>query len=272
MKNILRALVLFLGFSGFAPSGLAEIYYVHSDHLGTPTKLTDSAKRVVWSASNRGFGEGIYSADPDGDGHKVDMPLRYPGQYYDKESGLHYNYFRYYDPTVGRYITSDPIGLVGGVNTYEYALGNPVQFSDPFGLWSLNISLYRGIGGQVTLGYADGKGFLYGGLGWGLQGGVSFDPSGNFVRPEKVDVRSCVNVVEEFFAPTFQAGFQVGPLNAGYTGYTGGYYNPKDGYTFIEGGSIDPSYSSFGLSGGISLSPIYGGFAVPVREIGNLLW
>ncbi len=63
--------------------------------------------------------------------------LRFAGQYLDSESGLHYNWNRYYDPTTGRYITSDPIGLAGGLNTYGYALANPVMFIDPEGLKSL---------------------------------------------------------------------------------------------------------------------------------------
>lgn len=61
-------------------------------------------------------------------------PLRFPGQYFDQETGLHYNYFRDYDPSTGRYIESDPIGLDGGLNTYSYSELNPLRYIDPLGL------------------------------------------------------------------------------------------------------------------------------------------
>jgi RHS repeat-associated protein len=80
------------------------------------------------------FGATPPNEDPDGDGIAFDLPLRLPGQYYDRESGLHYNYFRDYDPSVGRYVRSDPIGLNGGLNTYAYVESSPLAGVDPTGL------------------------------------------------------------------------------------------------------------------------------------------
>ncbi|MCB1937341.1 MAG: hypothetical protein KDF59_15525 [Nitrosomonas sp.] len=101
--------------------------YLHTDHLRTPRVATDSSASPVWHWQSDAFGNGT----PTG---STTVNLRFVGQYYDDESGLHYNWNRYYDPKTGRYITSDPIGLDGGLNTYTYVNANPVMFNDPEGL------------------------------------------------------------------------------------------------------------------------------------------
>ena len=118
-----------------APQNVA---YVHADHLATPQKMTDPSGTVVWDRDALPFGQ---TASLTGTG---ELPLRFPGQYYDDETGLYYNYFRDYDPTTGRYIQSDPIGLEGGLNTYAYVDGNPIVKIDPFGLYGTSSCNYYG--------------------------------------------------------------------------------------------------------------------------------
>jgi RHS repeat-associated protein len=87
----------------------------------------------VWRNDNtEPFGDSPPDENPSGLG-VFEFPLRFPGQYTDRETGLHYNYFRDYDPQVGRYIQSDPIGLIAGINTYAYA-DSPIAQIDPLGL------------------------------------------------------------------------------------------------------------------------------------------
>ncbi len=101
--------------------------YIHTDHLGTPRYATDSNGAQVWAWGSDAFGNGTPSGT-------ATVNLRFAGQYWDAESDLHYNWNRYYDPITGRYISSDPIGLAGGLNTFGYALANPVMYIDPRGL------------------------------------------------------------------------------------------------------------------------------------------
>jgi RHS repeat-associated protein len=98
-----------------------DVYDVHSDHLDTPRRLTDASGVEVWEAEIAAFGEAFADPDPDGDLTEIELHVRFPGQYLDEETGLHYNRFRYYDPAVGRYISADPIEQWGGANRYNYA-------------------------------------------------------------------------------------------------------------------------------------------------------
>ncbi|MCU1752682.1 RHS repeat-associated core domain-containing protein [Pseudomonas sp. 6D_7.1_Bac1] len=107
-------------------------FYIHSDHLNTPRIATNASQHTVWQWKSDAFGAGEASGS-------LTLNLRFPGQYYDAESGLYYNYFRDYDPETGRYVQSDPIGLSGGLNTYAYVEGNPLKYVDPTGQSALLI-------------------------------------------------------------------------------------------------------------------------------------
>jgi RHS repeat-associated protein len=105
--------------------GSQGVDYLQADHLGTPMGATGSSAQAFQTHRQGAFGETV------GAGFSRQ---RFPGQYFDAESGLHYNYFRDYDPSTGRYVESDPIGLMGGINTYGYVGGDPLRFVDPLGL------------------------------------------------------------------------------------------------------------------------------------------
>ncbi len=110
------------------------VAYYHYDNLNTPLEATDKAGNVVWSASYNAFGNAtIMTPTATTINPTISSYLRLPGQVEDEETGLHYNWHRYYDRQTGRYLQSDPIGLKGGVNTYAYVGGNPISFADPTG-------------------------------------------------------------------------------------------------------------------------------------------
>jgi RHS repeat-associated protein len=128
-----------IGSLGGLTGGETEaIFFYQTDHLGTPLMLTDQTGQVVWQAEYLPFGEPVsINEDVDGDGTNVTNNLRFPGQYADGETGLHYNMARDYQPGIGRYVEADPLGLDGGINTYAYAILNPCRRFDPLGLWSV---------------------------------------------------------------------------------------------------------------------------------------
>ncbi|WP_411961871.1 RHS repeat-associated core domain-containing protein [Escherichia sp. F1] len=108
-----------------------KIWYYHTDLTGTVQEVTAPDGTLVWAGYQAGFGEN--RGDISNSGAYFEQPLRLPGQYYDEETGLHYNLFRYYAPECGRFVSQDPIGLNGGLNLYAYA-PNPLSWSDPLGL------------------------------------------------------------------------------------------------------------------------------------------
>lgn len=130
-----------------------EFIYLHADHLSTPRTGTNSSGTIVWHWNSDAFGSLLPNEDPDGNGTPTTVNLRFPGQYFDKETNLHYNYFRDYDPRIGRYLESDPIGLAGGLNTFGYVGQNPLGFVDPTGeILFAPIVIGGLIGGGIELG------------------------------------------------------------------------------------------------------------------------
>ncbi|PIT56262.1 hypothetical protein BHC44_01240 [Snodgrassella alvi] len=107
-----------------------HIRYFHTDLNGCPEELTDANGKILWECSFQLWGKRIHEIEHE----PIEQNLRYQGQYLDRETGLHYNTFRYYDPDIGRFTQPDPIGLLGGFNLYQYA-PNGLTWIDPWG-WS----------------------------------------------------------------------------------------------------------------------------------------
>lgn len=128
-----------------------QLNYVHNDHLGRPHKLTNSNKDVVWESRHTSYDSYVIQSNIG------QFNIGFPGQYYDAESNLWYNWNRYYDATTGRYTQSDPVGLAGGTNTYAYVGNNPISFVDYQGQWGIPGAIYGaiagGIGGGITGGW-----------------------------------------------------------------------------------------------------------------------
>ena len=160
----------------------AGVYFYLNDHLGTPQQLLDgNTGAVAWQAAYLPFGEVQISVNT------VTNNLRFPGQYYDAETGLHYNWNRYYDPASGRYISADPIGLGGGLNLYVYVSMNPINSNDFRGLVNIiagvGFSAVGPTGIEASVGRVINPGFFnqksdigsFGSIGAGHGLNVSFD-------------------------------------------------------------------------------------------------
>jgi RHS repeat-associated protein len=120
------------------PNGRSiSVYYVHTDQLNSPRVITrPSDNSIAWRWDTDPFGTSQPNQNPAGLG-TFTYNLRFPGQYYQAETGLMYNYYRDYDPRTGRYLEPDPLGLGGGINPYSYTGNNPISNVDPSGLFSI---------------------------------------------------------------------------------------------------------------------------------------
>jgi len=117
----------------------SSYYFYHNDHMGTPQKMTSANGAVVWSAKYESFGQAVVEVGT------VVNNFRFPGQYFDTESGLNYNYHRYYDSELGRYLRRDPIGIGGGINLFNYVSMDPINKSDIMGLCPCNSDCKTGM-------------------------------------------------------------------------------------------------------------------------------
>ncbi|MFY0990976.1 RHS repeat-associated core domain-containing protein [Halomonas sp. C05BenzN] len=172
-----------------------EIYHIHVDHLGTPQVLTDATGAIAWEAHYRPFGDAITSGS-------LTFNLRFPGQYHDAETGLHYNWHRYYDPQTGRYLTSDPIGLMGGLNPYLYAEANPLYFTDPEGLMAPQL-----IGGGLGFAVSAGMTIYQGGdLSDAFLNGVQAGAAGFISGGGSVAMGVSASVLASFYRSNIECG------------------------------------------------------------------
>lgn len=126
-------------YSGTSTTPLTTTYYsVEADHLGTPRLITDSAQAQRWTWHSAPYGDTQPNEKP-GTAAALVYNLRFPGQYFDKEVNTFYNWHRDYESTTGRYIQSDPIGLLADINTYRYGAGQPLHFLDQTGLFITSV-------------------------------------------------------------------------------------------------------------------------------------
>jgi len=242
----------------FTPDTVAtnppKIYFIHADHLDTPRVVVDTNNAIRWRWMAEPFGTTAPETNPQGLG-AFTQNLRFPGQYADSESGLNYNWNRSYDAGIGRYTQSDPIGLAGGINTYQYVGSDPVGNFDPMGLSSWTIGLFKGVGAQIIFGQnPNGSGFMSLQFGAGMGGGMTYNPLG-----QQPGYQDCQGASWGVGTGVYgQASFRAGPVGAS--------FGANLGRNFTSGGSS--LYGGITKSGG--LKDVSTGFSATVSGGGQL--
>lgn len=142
-------------------NGTSRWLWLETDLRNAPQLAVDAQQSIVWRWTPDAFGQGSPETDPDGDRKTTDIVLRFPGQISDTETGLYYNWHRYYNPATGRYLSSDPLGLWAGENTYAYVGNDPLGSVDPYGLYSWDeflddsTNFSAGMGDAISFGATD---------------------------------------------------------------------------------------------------------------------
>jgi|GEM_PF-907429 len=248
-----------------------RLYWFVNDHLGAPKMIIDENQKIVWQGSGTPFGETAITVNA------IENNFRFPGQYFDAESGLHYNYYRYYDPSVGRYLRADPIGLAGmDPNPFGYSRNNSINLTDSNGL--LTSSYYN------SHGYSDYE--IDYGMAW-VSTHQRYNSNHNVLKKLAPDHITTAGVLltEEFvadwyssdkgFLPSecsdinFSTALIGGGINFSWDTSTtswGGDYTIEVGIFKHLGVTYNPIKRKIGLSIGASVSLPFVNFSVPVLD------
>ncbi|MFA5162853.1 MAG: RHS repeat-associated core domain-containing protein [Elusimicrobiales bacterium] len=250
----------------------ASDYYLLADGLGSIIAIADQTGTVVERAQYQAYGKPVFRNEVTGSTSSWSQTgslYSYTAREWDAETGLFYYRARYYAPDTGRFIQKDPIGFAGGdTNLYAYVGNRPYKYIDPYGLWSISIGGYAGLGGEISFGRnPNGAGFISGRLGYGIGGGLSYEPHGTSPGYDGLD-NSCHSKIG--LGLFWWGGAGIGPVSYSYSVNAGVAYDPfaniKSGdhkfqgyYTFPKGGfSFSPNWEfSGGTAGGVEFTTTY---------------
>lgn len=223
-----------------------KVFYVR-DQLGSVRMLRGMWRSPLGSYDYGPYGETQASSGP------AASRFRYAGMFYHPATNLYLTWYRPYESRIGRWLSRDPMGIGDGPNLYAYVGGNPIDYSDPLGLWALKFGWYWGWGGSVTVGRDNGQTFWRAGAGVGVGGGFKYYPEGSFPKAPNA---GCGCGARGFIGASGSFSASLGPASAEIKGEAGNVITQdcdgKPSWEYIE--RIDPNYSFRGKAGwGLSL-------------------